>query len=217
MAGKVLNIKVCNPHLNDSVGQALRLHSGLTGKCDEVAYLSFTQRLQQLIMKQVVIISIFLIFAFNCLGQKGIINGIIINGIDRTPSQYITIMLMQGEKELGGTISDEQGKFEFKDVSEGNYELNFSFIGYPQHLITNVDIKSDSTIILKVAYPCPQGNSKSEKICPYGHKNDIVPILFGLPSLRMMRKEKRGKVYLGGCIVTECDPSWYCKIHKLEF
>ena len=35
MAGKVLNIKVCSPRLNDSVGQALKLHSGLLSSLRE--------------------------------------------------------------------------------------------------------------------------------------------------------------------------------------
>jgi len=32
-----------------------------------------------------------------------------------------------------------------------------------------------------------------------------------------MKRAKKGKIWLGGCVITECDPKWYCKIHKIEF
>mgnify|MGYP006992455168 CR=1 FL=1 len=36
------------------------------------------------------------------------------------------------------------------------------------------------------------------------------------PTLKTMRKAKNGRVHLGGCVKTNCDPHYYCKIHQVE-
>ena len=32
-----------------------------------------------------------------------------------------------------------------------------------------------------------------------------------------MKQYKRGKIKLGGCVVSGCDPIWFCKKCKKEF
>jgi hypothetical protein len=39
----------------------------------------------------------------------------------------------------------------------------------------------------------------------------LIPIVYGLPSGKMFRDAERGKVKLGGCMVSPENPSWYCK------
>jgi hypothetical protein len=63
----------------------------------------------------------------------------------------------------------------------------------------------------------PNPCKKSVKVCPENHTNKLIPIVYGLPGEKLIRKAKKGKVMLGGCIVTDCDPKWYCKVHKLMF
>ncbi len=56
------------------------------------------------------------------------------------------------------------------------------------------------------------------KICPVGnHSKHIVPVLYGLPGEKLRRKADKGKVKLGGCLISGCDPQWYCKIHDKTF
>ena len=38
----------------------------------------------------------------------------------------------------------------------------------------------------------------------------IVPIVYGYPSGSMFRDAARGKIVLGGCVITGNDPKWTC-------
>jgi hypothetical protein len=52
--------------------------------------------------------------------------------------------------------------------------------------------------------------------CIGGHTDHIIPIVYGLPTEKTMTKAEKGLVHLGGCIVSEDDPKYYCKIHQVE-
>lgn len=54
-------------------------------------------------------------------------------------------------------------------------------------------------------------------VCPKNHRNRIVPITYGLIFYTEKSKSKKGKFYSGGCIVTDCDPQFFCKKHKISF
>ena len=54
-------------------------------------------------------------------------------------------------------------------------------------------------------------------ICPIGnHTNNIIPIVYGLPTPKTMAKAKKGLVHLGGCVLSNCDPHYYCTVHNKE-
>ncbi len=53
--------------------------------------------------------------------------------------------------------------------------------------------------------------------CPEGHKDSIIPILYGFPSEEMFEQSDSGIISLGGCEVSMCDPNWWCKIHQKSF
>ncbi len=57
-----------------------------------------------------------------------------------------------------------------------------------------------------------------QKKCPVclSGKN-VVPILYGLPEKALLRKAKKRKAYLGGCIVSEDSPRAYCRKDDFEF
>ena len=46
--------------------------------------------------------------------------------------------------------------------------------------------------------------------------DEVVPIVYGAPTKKMIRKEKKGKAFLGG-EKTGCDPVYYCKKDKARF
>ena len=59
---------------------------------------------------------------------------------------------------------------------------------------------------------------KKDKTCPVCKKNDgVIQILYGLPGEELFNEAEQGKVKLGGCVVTNFDPHWYCKRDKKEF
>jgi len=47
--------------------------------------------------------------------------------------------------------------------------------------------------------------------CPACGSTDIVPIVYGYPSLRLFERAQRGEVALGGCCVTGSDPTRSCQ------
>jgi hypothetical protein len=52
--------------------------------------------------------------------------------------------------------------------------------------------------------------------CVGGHTDHIIPIVYGLPSEEMMKKAELGLIHLGGCVISDSDPKFYCTIHKIE-
>ncbi len=150
-------------------------------------------------------------------GQLAELDGIIINGIDKTKSIGVVIRLVQGSKIVSEAVSDDVGKFKITNLEPGVYDLKLSYIGYNDHTAVGIVLEPNELLERIIYYPCPIGKSESDKVCPYGHRSNIIPIKYGLPSLRMMRRAERGRIYLGGCIITECDPKWYCKKHKISF
>jgi len=52
-------------------------------------------------------------------------------------------------------------------------------------------------------------------LCPKCRsKENVIPIVYGLPGPELQEKAKRGEVILGGCVVTGNEPHWYCKVCK---
>src|SRR5688572_11192666 len=47
--------------------------------------------------------------------------------------------------------------------------------------------------------------------CPHCGKNDAAEILYGLPGPEAMEMAGRGEVVLGGCVVTDDDPTHECR------
>ncbi len=49
------------------------------------------------------------------------------------------------------------------------------------------------------------------------HNKNVIPIGYGLPGSEMSEEAIKGKIRLGGCIIDDSSPDWYCKKHKHEF
>ncbi len=45
----------------------------------------------------------------------------------------------------------------------------------------------------------------------------VLPIAYGMPTPEMMKKASKGKMYLGGCMVYDYSPHYYCKKDEFEF
>lgn len=56
------------------------------------------------------------------------------------------------------------------------------------------------------------------KTCPIcGVKKNVLPILYGLPSEKMFKQAEAGRILLGGCIVYDNQPEYYCKKDDFSF
>jgi hypothetical protein len=63
-------------------------------------------------------------------------------------------------------------------------------------------------------------NENSSRVCPVCKKeDDVVNIIYGLPSCETMEEAEKGRVMLGGCMIFigEKQPIYYCKKDSLKF
>ncbi len=65
---------------------------------------------------------------------------------DGHPAAYVSLLIKNTEK---GSISDDNGSFEFKKINPGSYILHFSLSGYIDSAIT-VAVKQNETVFLKI-------------------------------------------------------------------
>lgn len=50
--------------------------------------------------------------------------------------------------------------------------------------------------------------------CPKCGADKTIPIVYGFPANELFEAAERGEACLGGCIIEEDPPSWYCKLCK---
>ena len=87
---------------------------------------------------------------------------------------------------------------------------------------SNIESRKSDTIQIEIPYSltCKYDKSKNIKTCPICNKVDkVIPIVYGL-IVDVVKKgeEAKKKAYKsGGCVITGCDPNWYCERDKYEF
>lgn len=141
--------------------------------------------------------------------------------IDTAKPYFLNILLKKGNVLAKKITVITSGPYFFKDIDEGDYSLEIlSYQSSARRLnITNVHFYKDSANQLSITYPppCKFNYSKNYKPqCPHNHSEGIVRIVYGYPTSKTMEKAKKGLVHLGGCMVSNCDPQYYCTIHKVE-
>ena len=46
---------------------------------------------------------------------------------------------------------------------------------------------------------------------------DVIPIAYGYPGVEMREDGRAGKIRLGGCMIMDDSPGWYCKVCRYEW
>ncbi|RZK50038.1 MAG: hypothetical protein EOO59_16140 [Hymenobacter sp.] len=65
--------------------------------------------------------------------------------------------------------------------------------------------------------PCPyRYPAASRPACVGGHTDRLLPIVYGRPTPHTLRQAQQGRLVLRGCLVSGCDPRYYCPIHKRD-
>ena len=169
-------------------------------------------------MKNILTYFIF-IFSMNIYSQGSKISG----NISLTNSDYtyedLTILLVLKDSVITGATLKKNGYFEMlKKVDDDNYDLKITTNGNRDFVIQNILIANGDDLNLEILYPgeCKYIKMKKPK-CTQNHFDNIIPIVYGFPDKKMMKKYKQEKIFLGGCNITGCDPNYYCKTHKIEF
>jgi len=164
---------------------------------------------------------IFHLLTLTTYCQTGTIRGHITNTHKESDLKYITIYLADGDKLVKdkGAFADSLGNFIIDDIPIGQYSLRIQQLGFRDFILDSLTISNSTILTLNLNYPppCDKRLAKNEKPkCIGGHADNIIPISYGLPNKRTLRKAQKGKVFIAGCILSGCDPQFYCKLHKRE-
>lgn len=110
----------------------------------------------------------------------------------------------------------------FESLYNDSVYINISLLGNQSIRMSDV-LKVQNDSLTHVVFPgsCKYNLHIADKICPKCKKaNHVIPIWFGLEMPLFDKKGneiKTEKHYSRGCIVSNCDPHWYCEKDKFEF
>jgi len=153
--------------------------------------------------------------SLTCLAQTGTIKGKVYDKNEKEGLAFANVFLVNHKIGAG---TDLNGDFRIDSIPIGTYDLRITYLGYQDFTLTSIKVTKDTIIDLNINYPPPCKYDKKNKYCPVCKKKDkVIPIVYGLPSQGLLKESKKGKVRLGGCMISGCDPSWYCKRDKKEF
>ncbi len=115
-------------------------------------------------------------------------------------------------------ISNENGYFEVCNLKPGDYSLGVMYLGFKDTTISKINLKANQTAKLVIYLSeCKFHTLGHSDICPIcGKKDQVVRILYGTASTKMIKNARKGKVYLGGS-KSGCDPVYYCKKDSTKF
>jgi hypothetical protein len=120
------------------------------------------------------------------------------------------------------TISYSQ-TITYTDLKEGVYKVEVT--GQNQKTLErdSIFVKENNKLILsfKLEGPCLFSYPKNYMpTCPHGHRDSIIPIVYGLVvgnGNTFYKNKAEMKIKYAGCVVTGCDPQFYCKTHNIDF
>ena len=79
-------------------------------------------------------------------------------------------------------------------------------------------LKDKEKIWMDIHFPQACKSIASTDICPKCNSNkNVTKILYGKPTTKAMKEAKAGKIHLGGCMINDCSPIYFCKKDNLEF
>jgi hypothetical protein len=152
------------------------------------------------------------------LGQITHLRGMVMDSQANKGFWSAIVLFKQADKVITGASTDSTGVFLVKRIPIGVYTVTIESVGYRTETLPNVVISAD-TLLPTISFPgpCQYVYPKEKQItCIGGHTDHIVPIVYGFPGKRLLKKAKQEKVYLAGCQTTGCDPQYYCLTHKKE-
>lgn len=93
-------------------------------------------------------LTLLLLVSFSSLfAQNGKIAGLI---IDKTTQETLIGVNVSIDGTTAGAVTDVEGNYEIADLAPGNYKLIFSYIGYANKTVENVEVKANETTTLNV-------------------------------------------------------------------
>lgn len=134
-----------------------------------------------------------------------------------------TIKILTDSGSLASSVVNNVQKIIYTDIKPGHYKIQISGQGQATVIRDSIIVTKGQKLILsfKIDGPCLYDHPADYiPTCPRSHKNNIIPIVYGLIVTRgdkYIKDKKDMKVKYAGCVMTGCDPQFYCKEHDIEF
>ena len=161
---------------------------------------------------------LFSLFGKSQVGKLDI--KITLTNTDTTSQYFVDTWVLNGNSTVSRIGIKGNGLHHLGDFKVGVYNLELYDYKTRRMKIDSVKINADSVTTLNIIYPalCKFIYPENYKpLCPQGHNDEVVKILYGYPTKKAMKEAEKGLIYLGGCIISDCDPKYYCKKHKIQF
>jgi hypothetical protein len=110
-------------------------------------------------MKQI-LIALFLLFFTNLAwAQKGVIQGKVLD--EKGEAMIGATVMIAGTN--NGTKTDLQGQFAFRNMNDGTYSLQFSYISYDKKTVSDIVVKNGQCEFLNISMT-PGGKGLKEVV-----------------------------------------------------
>jgi hypothetical protein len=162
----------------------------------------------------------FLLFTYSCFTQVNQKDTLYNLTLSFRPA---TIKILNDTVVVATTSINNIVKVSYRDIMPGNYKIQISGQGQPTTFIDSIFVGTGQKLVLNlnVTGPCLFDHPTDYiPVCPKNHKNKIIPIVYGLVVTNgntFIKSKKDLKVKYAGCVVSDCDPKFYCKKHDIEF
>ncbi|RYZ83492.1 MAG: carboxypeptidase regulatory-like domain-containing protein [Proteobacteria bacterium] len=131
----------------------------------------------------------------------------------------VFVELFRGDTSVFYSYQTQDKPYVIPNLEAGRYRLVYNRTGLRPVTLYDLQVVAGTVLSIHEYYPGPcrfQYVGKRPPECPQGRKDHIIPIVYGFPSEKAMKKAKAGKIRLGSCVVTKCDPKYFCTVHQRE-
>jgi len=198
-------------------------------------------------MKKKLSLILFLFGFIFCFSQNGRIDGKLILEVEEDyelVAEKTKVILTIGNEEKTLTV-DKNLEFSFTNLKSDSIRIRTEPHKIGLNIIISGFLEANEHANINIPYSltCKYNKSKNNKTCPICKKDDqTIPISYGLTkrindeevkkyksnelivridstSNGFIKKNwsKKKESYSGGCVITGCDPNWYCKRDDYKF
>lgn len=116
---------------------------------------------------------------------------------------------------------NEDFSFNFNNLPADTFYISFSLCSYPYDSRYRIYIRhsENEKVNINYASTCPYDKT-NDAVCPICKmKDEVIPISYGLIASKIEKdkKPRKREYYPGGCLISDCQASWYCERDKKEF
>ncbi len=147
-----------------------------------------------------------------------------------------TFVILKTKNRIDSVKIDHNLSFAFNRLGTDTLKLFISPRTFPINTYYRFFLKENEIRNVEIPYSsvCPYDKNKGN-FCPVCKKNDqVIPIVYGLIAKIEFRDkngnltDRNGKIISkaeeekviskrGGCVITDCQPNWFCQLDNIDF